>query len=119
MHFPRKVYAIQHNITGKIYVGSTKDVADRYKRHISALRAGRHSNKEMQSDFDKYGENYTVFVLDDMHNNSERTLEREWMCRLHTYDSRIGYNSSDPYFRNNGPTISITFAKGIPTPNKM
>ena len=34
MDFPRKVYAIQHNVTERIYIGSSRKVKDRYMNHM-------------------------------------------------------------------------------------
>ena len=62
IRFPRTVYAIQHNITKRIYVGSSNDIESRYWSHMSALSNHRHNVEDMQSDFDKYGENYSLFI---------------------------------------------------------
>ena len=40
--YPKKVYAIQHNVTGRIYVGSTKNTTKRYLSHMAELRKGTH-----------------------------------------------------------------------------
>lgn len=42
-------YLIIDKGTGKFYVGSTRNVHERYQRHISQLRAGKHHNFELQS----------------------------------------------------------------------
>lgn len=77
MKIPRQVYAIQHNITKKIYIGSSSNVTDRYWNHIYRLRKGKHQNIDMQRDFDEYGENYSLFILDTISNYSERDKEYE------------------------------------------
>ncbi len=118
MDFPRDVYAIQHNVTGRIYVGSTsKNVNNRYRQHMCALRAGKHTNVEMQRDFDEYGEDYTLFVVDRIADYEHRSLEKEWMEKLRTNDTRIGYNGGDPYFKKKIEVIR--FSEGIPVPNQI
>lgn len=112
--YPRQIYAIQHTVTGRIYVGSTDSIQSRYKSHLSLLKSGRHKNKEMQYDFDTYGNHYSVFVLDEIKSIEDSGLETEWMDRLKTYDTRIGYNHDDPHYRKSS---EIPVMNGVPVPN--
>lgn len=116
--FPRYVYAVQHNITGRIYVGSAKNIADRYKIHLSRLRHGKHENSEMQRDYNEHGENYSVFILAILKRPEENRLEFEWMDKLKTYDPRIGYNQRDPHFRKYDG-FSVPYVGGVPIPNEV
>lgn len=119
MDFPRDVYAIQHNVTGRIYIGSTSvNVNERYRQHMGLLRSGKHSNKEMQRDFYEFGEDYTLFVIDKIADYEHRSLEQVWMEKLKTYDNRIGYNGNDPFFRNRKTEI-IPYSDGFPIPNHV
>ena len=95
MRLPRKVYAIQHNVTKKIYIGSSYDVEQRYKSHIWALRGGKHTVEDMQDDYDEYGEDYSVFILDEITNYDQRCAEYEWMRKYNSIDRRYGYNYKD------------------------
>lgn len=95
MRIPRTIYAIRHNQTHRVYVGSSSDVKSRIRNHIYALRGGRHKNTLMQSDFDKCGEDYSYFKLGEIKEFSERYLERVWMEVLHSRDIAHGYNSCD------------------------
>lgn len=114
MNFPRHVYAIQHNITGRIYVGSSTNVSKRYRMHMALLRNGKHTNTGMQEDFNAFGENFTLFILDIATDNSQRSKEYDWMCKLRTNNPKVGYNSNDPYFRGKS---EVPFSEGIPIPN--
>lgn len=116
MHkYPKKIYAIQHNKTGKIYVGSTKNLDTRITDHMRSLRRGTHPNTSMQEDFNKYGDDYKVFILDNMEHYGERSKEVEWMRKLKTYDPAIGYNENDPAFTSTMNNIEII--EGVPIPN--
>lgn len=95
MQLPRKVYAIQHNITKRIYIGSSKDVEKRYKSHIWSLRAGNHLVDDMQADFDEYGEDFSVFILDEILRYEDRFVEYEWMKKYNTFVRGVGYNYGD------------------------
>lgn len=129
-----KIYAIQHNQTKKIYIGSTHtSIEDRYKWHISDLKEGKHSSKEMQSEFNKYGDDYSVFCLEsgtdhliknpyhEKRQISTRSLsEYKWMEKYDSINPDYGYNSQDRaakcFIRRKKifDDISMNFKDGIP-----
>lgn len=95
MKFPRKVYAIRHNKTNRVYIGSSYHVDKRFYEHISALRSNRHPVEDMQEDFDKYGEDFTLTVLDHISSIEEKDKEYEWMDKNQSYVRGVGYNYKD------------------------
>lgn len=93
------VYAIRHNPTGKIYVGSTKHLETRLRQHISALMGGRHSIEQMQKDCDEYGADYSFCILACLNCGSGffiNRIESLYMTILGTRDPARGYNYKDP-----------------------
>ena len=111
------MYAIQHNRTKRIYVGSSCEVRQRYINHMSLLRNGNHLNEDMQKDFDEYGEDYSLFILDRIDSYWERKKEFEWMLKLNSHIRGCGYNYKDtePTIRNHAKSC-IPLSDGIPTP---
>lgn len=95
MKFPRKVYAIRHNATNRVYIGSSCHVDKRFYEHLSALKAHRHPVGDMQEDFDKYGDDFTLTVLDHIASISEKDKEYEWMDKNQSYIRGVGYNYKD------------------------
>lgn len=95
MIFPRDIYAIKHNVTNRIYVGSTHNLRSRLYAHMSCLRNGKHSNASMQLDFDKYGESYTFYLIEKIHSFGERNKESLYMDALNTRKEETGYNTTD------------------------
>ena len=95
MRYPRAVYAIQHNVTDRIYVGSTSNLKSRLQSHRSSLRRGGHGVADMQSDYAKYGENFTVYLLDIIHDPKADRKEFEWMHRLQSHIRGKGYNYNE------------------------
>ena len=104
------VYAIQHNVTKKIYISSTKNVKSRYLSHMCALRKGKHASKDMQADFVSFGENYSIYILEEVenpgvHENDGKhsslsritTAEYKWMEKYKTITN--GYNNNDKLAR--------------------
>lgn len=109
--YPRKIYAIKHNVTGRVYIGSTgKPIQDRYCAHIRLLRRGKHSSKLMQKDFIEYGEDYTVFELGTIPSEEEREKEYEYMLKYNTGDRRYGYNQYDVEHRAKKKSIKMNFS---------
>ena len=98
------IYLLKNNANGKIYVGRTSQFRYGKKSHINNLRANRHSNKMLQEDFNKYGEDFFEFeIVEEKESGYGRShIEQEWMIKLQTYDCNFGYNKNDPYFFNNG-----------------
>lgn len=95
MIIPRQVYEIRHNVTGRAYIGSSKDVHKRYAHHLSLLRRGVHPVEDMQQDFNEYGENYSFQVLADILKFEERQIEYELMRERGTMSRGNGYNYKD------------------------
>ena len=116
----RRAYAIQHRHTGRIYVGSTEQrVDERIMQHLWALRRGDHRNELMQEDFDKYGENYNYFELEEFDTFVDnqfvgRQVEYDYMEKFGTDNPAVGYNQNDPYFRRKQ---RLNVKKGEPIPN--
>lgn len=92
------IYAIQHNVTGRVYVGRTKNLEQRYFTHMTKLRTHTHTSPIMQKDFDEYGEDYSVFILERTSENLKGN-EFRWMELLNTNNPEIGYNGQDPHFK--------------------
>ena len=90
-----EVYMIRHNVTGRMYIGRTKDVQGRIKQHLYFLRRGKHRVEDMQEDYDKYGENYSVTILG--RTDTRLTLETEMMDKYRSTTRGIGYNYKDPH----------------------
>lgn len=114
MKIPRTIYAIQHNETRKIYVGSSSDVENRYWSHMYALRSDKHTVEDMQEDFNEYGENYSLFILDEIHEYSEKEKEYTWIEKLQSHIREKGYNYKDRKYFNGVATKKLPLVSGIP-----
>jgi len=61
--FKSGIYKIINKFNGRIYIGSAKRFIERWKSHTSSLRTQKHSNKFLQADFNKCGEDAFVFEV--------------------------------------------------------
>jgi len=58
------IYQIQSKIKPqRIYLGSSIDIYERWKNHLTSLRHQRHKNPKLQSHFNKYGEADLLFSI--------------------------------------------------------
>jgi len=57
------IYKIFNKLNGRIYVGSAKEFKNRWKQHAASLKANRHQNKFLQSDYNKCGSEVFVFEI--------------------------------------------------------
>ena len=90
----KTIYAMQHNVTKRIYVGSCNNADIRIKKHIHDLLRGCHTNKELQKDFDKYGMEFSFYHLDRVEADNQFEQERKWQNALRSNEKTTGYNLS-------------------------
>ena len=48
------VYCIKNIVNGKLYIGASKNIGQRFSKHKSDLRKGKHGNIYLQRAYDKY-----------------------------------------------------------------
>ena len=56
------IYIINCTQNGRVYVGDTKDYEGRKKLHLGNLQRNCHPCKELQADFNLYGEEFFTFT---------------------------------------------------------
>ena len=114
------IYAIQHCPTGRIYVGRTTSLEQRLRAHFLSLKNNSHPNELMQSDYNDFGNDYEVFILEIVEDKYpiKRDAEYKWMDELNTGDQRVGYNYKDPHFKQSAMELP-EITPGIPIPNKV
>lgn len=84
-----------NDINGLIYIGVTNVAEYRIKQHLGNLLRGKHSNKLLQEDFDKYGFVFTFYLIEDnIPENISRERERYWMDAYSSNIKGRGYNLS-------------------------
>lgn len=84
LHGKPVVYTIENKITGQCYVGSTVDFVFRRWSHRKRLRDSVHHSFDMQSSWDKYGEDNFEFKIIELVKDKADLLEREqfWIDNL-------------------------------------
>jgi biotin operon repressor len=95
------IYKITNTSTGKVFLGKGMNVQGKLNGQRAQLKWGSHRNKELQNDWNQYGEDQFAFeVLDllEQSSNPEQDMEGEllaledlWLKELQPYGDR-GYN---------------------------
>jgi len=90
------IYMIINTKNGKIYIGSSKHIYYRIRRHLSELRRGFHANSYLQNSFVKNGESsfYTCII--------EECLEQDLTKKEQFYINLLkpDYNITTEVIRN-------------------
>lgn len=115
MLLPRKIYAIQHNVTKRIYIGSSANVEKRYFAHINKLKTGTHDVEDMQKDYDEFGNDFSVYILDEIQEYDEASKEYEWMQKYNSHIRGIGYNYNDYTVRRRQSRGEFPVKPGLPS----
>lgn len=75
------LYKITNNITGDFYIGSSKDIKERFAKHKCISTWKQWPNLRMYQDMTKYGlDNFTFEIIEETDNLRER--EQYWIEQL-------------------------------------
>jgi hypothetical protein len=87
------IYLIKNKENGKIYVGSSLDVFERWKSHVQELNSRTHHSKKLQDDFNEFGLRSFSFEIEAF--CPKWTLPSEEEKCIRKYDAVIsGYNNT-------------------------
>jgi hypothetical protein len=74
------IYCIKNKINGKVYIGKSVDIKDRFRRHRSLLNCHKHYNAHLQRSFDKHGKgNFEFCVLEECDEVDLAKKEQHWI----------------------------------------
>ena len=92
------VYLITCQLTGKVYVGSSVNIHERWKAHKRMLKGNRHNNIYLQRAWNKYKEEEFSFEILEKTNYLEER-ENYW---INAFDAVLtGFNLSLSAYRQN------------------
>lgn len=91
------IYKITCKANNKVYIGKSKNIFSRLSVHFGKFLKGEHPNKELTSDFEKYGLNGFAFeVLELLDDVSGSCANEDYFIRKHeSHLPNKGYNISN------------------------
>ena len=110
----KQIYALRHEPTKRIYIGSSARPGARYRCHLSLLRNGKHPVGDMQADYDAHGEDYSLYILEEVSAKEHRAKEFAWMEKYQSYIRGNGYNYRDRTAKSRHKNPGIPYKEGLP-----
>jgi group I intron endonuclease len=110
------IYKITHVVSGRVYVGSARDLIDRWRRHRSLLRRGVHHSIRLQRAWIKLGpEAFSFTILERILPDALVEREQFWIDSLDAFGVN-GYNMTPKAGSSSGRKLSaetkIKISKG-------
>jgi hypothetical protein len=110
------IYQIRNRHTGRVYIGKSKNIHDRWLAHRSALERGLHINSDLQGDWEIYGAHTFEFtVLEEIAGikalwNAEA---RHFTAADDAYNARLIYEVRQGRLTNSSPCTLEQFTEAL------
>ena len=89
------IYIITNIVNGKVYVGSAKSIFSRMACHKYRLSKNKHTNKHLQSSYNKYGGHNFKFDVLELTDVDKKIIQEREEFYINIYGSnnkKFGYN---------------------------
>lgn len=87
------IYEIENIINGKKYIGSSKNINERWMHHRKNLKHNKHENSYLQRAYNKYGvQSFQFKIIEKVALNKLLEREQFWLDKYQTYKRKNGYN---------------------------
>lgn len=89
------IYRLYNKVTGRIYVGKSKNIENRIKRHLSKIRVHNSDTYErMREDLEKYGEeSFAYEILEECSLEEMDSREAYYAFKFDVFNPEKGYNT--------------------------
>lgn len=89
------IYKIENIKNNKVYIGSSNNIKERWKRHIKDLKNDNHHSFHLQKAWNKYGEeNFKFEIIEKCKKEDLLDKEQYYMDLYNSYNKKYGYNIS-------------------------
>lgn len=104
------IYKITNKINNKVYIGSSKEIENRFYEHILKLEGNYHINKHLNSAFNKYGsKNFKFEIIRIVSLFILRKAEQFYINKYNSLNPKFGYNKAvaDANSHDNDEEVAI------------
>lgn len=99
------IYKITNIVNGKFYIGSSKEIIQRWVDHRYLLNSNNHHSKHLQSSWNKHGEQSFLFeIVEEC--EKEKLIEREQFYLDNLLKADLFLRKESNYFIENGYNIN-------------
>lgn len=119
------IYCIKCLGNNQIYIGSSKNIKERWEKHISYLRARTHHSPYLQKSYNKYGEDSLEFsVLLHMFDYNEELLRLNELYYIEMYKPKFNvaspviYECTDIWKKKISESTKKLYENGYINPRK-
>lgn len=89
------IYGIKNLVTGKMYIGKSVEMENRFKKHLNTLKNNKHHSEYLQNSYNKHGKE--VFIFGIIEHCPVEDLDKQEKYWIDYYDSyNNGYNCTIP-----------------------
>ncbi len=109
------IYTITNKVTGKLYIGESLDIYRRWHdEHIPQLRKNSHYNRELQNDFNKYGEENFSFEVLERYSGNDTISTKARILILESYFITQFENAGISLYNAENTMVEILNGNKIP-----
>ena len=95
------IYKIENLVNGKVYIGQSRCIFNRWRQHKQELNKGKHNNGHLQNAWNKYGKSnfdFSIIKLCDLEELNE--YEILYISLFSSYNEKYGYNLTKGGYTN-------------------
>lgn len=109
------IYKITNLINNKIYIGQSRNIAQRWKSHRNPYRHKEYSSYPLYRAINKYGlDNFSFEIIEECLDSDLNEREKYWIQHYHSNSSDFGYNQTSGGDGNNaGNKLNLELVEEI------
>lgn len=102
------IYCIENTINNKKYIGSSINIYDRWRHHISSLNRNKHHSVHLNASWNKYGKNsFSFSIIETCAKDNLIDREQFYINKFKVANKNNGYNVQQIAGRTNYDGVTI------------
>lgn len=107
------IYGIHNIVTDEWYIGQSKNTASRISLHFHDLKYNKHTNKDLQDSYNKYGqEAFYTTVLEECNEGELNEMETFWIEAMGSVQKGFNRRFKDRVYKNSNFICKAVISHG-------